>query len=58
MYYYIKKDGSEYIRTSDALLACNLFTQMCQSGIKNATLLFGGRVFASTESVKPLKNGK
>ena len=58
MYYYIKKDGSEYVRTSDALLACNLFTQMCQSGVKGVDLLFGGRLFASSQTIKPIKNGR
>lgn len=58
MFYYIKKDGSEYIRTSDALLACNLFTQMCQSGVMDVDLLFGQRLFASSKPIRPIKNGK
>lgn len=58
MYYYIKKDGSEYIRTADALLACNLFTQMCQSGVKDVDLLFGQRLFASSKTIRLVKNGK
>lgn len=58
MYYYIKKDSSEYLRTSDAFLACNIFTQMCQSGVKDLDLLFGKRLFASSKSLRPIKNGK
>lgn len=58
MYYYIKKQGSEYIRTNDAILACNLFIQLFQSGVKDVDLLFGGRLFASTKTLKSVHNGK
>ena len=58
MYYYIKKDGTEYLRTNDALLACNLFIQMCQSGVKNVDILCGQRLFASSLNTKSIKNGK
>ena len=58
MYYYVKRDGKEYVRTSDALLAVNLFSQMCQSGVKNVDLCFGQRLFASTSTIKSVSNGK
>lgn len=56
--YYIKKDGREYLRTIDALLAVNLYSQLVQSGQKSVTLLFGKRVFASSDGFKLSQDGK
>ena len=55
MYYYIKIDGSEYVRTKDALLASNLFSSLIQQRIANVTLYFGGRLFADSESMYRIK---
>ena len=55
MYYYIKIDGSEYVRTKDALLASNLFSSLVQQRIPNISLHFGGRLFADSESMFRVK---
>lgn len=56
--YTVKKDGREYFRTVDALLAVNLFSQLVQSGQKPVELFFGKRLFASTETLNSVQNGK
>lgn len=56
--YTINKDGTMYLKTVDAILALNLFSQLVQSGVKDVTLLYGKRVFASGLTIKPVNNGK
>ena len=56
--YTIKKDGREYFRTIDALLAVNLFSQLVQSGQKSIDLFFGKRLFASSSTSNVLSHGK
>lgn len=56
--YTVKKDGVEYFRTVDALLAVNLFSQLVQSGQKSISLFFGKRLFASTCNLNSVQNGK
>lgn len=51
MFYYIFINGAEYVRTKDALLASNLFSNLVQQNCANVQLKFGGRVFADSESM-------
>lgn len=56
--YTVKRNGVEYFRTADALLAVNLFSQLVQSGQKSISLFFGKRLFASTDDLNFVQNGK
>ena len=61
MRYTIERNGQVYVRTDDALLAINLYTQLVQSGQKKITLLYGKRVFSSTDdlaSIHSINHGK
>ena len=61
MRYTIERNGLPYVRTDDALLAINLYSQLVQSGQKKIALLYGKRVFSSTDdlvSVKSVNHGK
>ena len=58
MFYYIYINGAEYIRTKDALLASNLFSNLVQQNCANVQLKFGGRVFADSESMYRIQNPK
>lgn len=52
MFYYIRLNGAEYLRTKDALLASNIFSSLVQQA--NATsvqLCYGKRVFADSSSL-------
>ena len=57
MFYTITKDMKPYLRTDDALLAINLYSQLRQSGATCA-LLYGKRVFADSSSQTSSKHGK
>lgn len=52
MYYYIHLNGSEYLRTTDALLALNIFSSLAQqSNVRGVKLCYGKRVFADSASL-------
>lgn len=52
MYYYVHLNGSEYLRTTDALLALNLFSSLAQqSNVRSVKLCYGKRVFADSASL-------
>lgn len=52
MYYYIHLNGSEYLRTRDALLASNIFSSLVQqANPADVKLCYGKRVFADSSSL-------
>ena len=52
MFYYIKINGSEYLRTKDAILASNIFSTLVQqSNAMSVQLCYGKRVFADSTSL-------
>ena len=52
MFYYIKINGSEYLRTKGALLASNIFSSLVQqANPAGVQLCFGKRVFADSSSL-------
>lgn len=52
MFYYIKINGAEYLRTKDALLASNIFSSLIQqSQAADVQLCYGKRVFADSSSI-------
>lgn len=52
MFYYIRLNGEEYLRTKDALLASNIFSSLVQqSNATDVQLCHGKRVFADSSSL-------
>lgn len=52
MYYYIRLNGDEYLRTKDALLASNIFSSLVQQSNSAAVqLCYGKRIFADSSSL-------
>ena len=52
MYYYIRLNGAEYLRTLDALLASNIFSSLVQqANPADVQLCYGKRVFADSSSL-------
>ena len=52
MFYYIRLNGAEYLRTRDALLALNIFSSLAhQANPADVQLSYGKRVFADSSSL-------
>lgn len=51
-FYYIHLNCLEYLRTTDALLALNMFSSLAQqSNVRSVKLSYGKRVFADSSSL-------
>lgn len=52
MFYYIRLNGAEYLRTKDALLASNIFSSLVQqANVTSVQLCYGKRIFADSSSL-------